>query len=136
MRAKLIHIAVGIRGIIICIKDLVLYTSTRNNSHIRNRSNNAKSIWWNKKNKGDHIKFSENWLINNVKNSGCLFLNVHIFARAYPIRRYNTVQIGPKMKLGGLKLGFIKCRYHCVSPELDRTPDNSPRLRQVSMHVK
>ena len=71
--------------------------------------------WCQLKNKKDQAKLKINWM---AKRSIDLFfwgcVECQIIAKEIPIIKYNIVQTGPKIQLGGLKLGLIKYWYQLV----------------------
>ena len=54
--------------------------------------------------------------------------------RDNPIKKYNVVQTGPKIKLGGLKKGLLRLAYHVGIWESVKTEPKIPIASQININ--
>ena len=103
---------------------------------ISNISIKAMPNKWQLKNKKDQAKLKTNWM---AKRSIALFfwgcLECQIIAKAMPIIKYKIVQTGPKIKLGGLKLGLFKYWYQSVIDWIVLKPLAIPKVSVVMVEI-
>lgn len=91
---------------------------------------------WNLKNKKLQQKFKKSC---TAKTTKAFFLKSLLGACSIryseiPINRYNTVQTGPNMALGGLKKGLTSVTYQLFTPEAVAMPPIAPIDKQASRH--
>ena len=104
-------------------------------AHSKTISINAYNGFCIPKNKNDHNILSNNWIPNKVKAIlACFFLKPFSQTKynEMPIKTYNVIQTGPKIQLGGLKIGFCKVRYQ-VETELEV---NTEPIKAASKGIK
>ena len=48
---------------------------------------------------------------------------------------YSTVQTGPKIQFGGLKLGLFNVRYQSLTEDWVANPDKKPMIRHIATEM-
>ena len=79
----------------------------------------------------DHNELSASWIPNIMNAFFVLFLLSQIMYKEIPIKRYNSVQTGPKTQLGGLKNGLFKVTYHVETEDTVKTDPIIPANWQI-----
>lgn len=62
-------------------------------------------------------------------------LFIHIKYKDTPIRKYNAIQTGANIQLGGEKLGFVKIGYQVVTEEEVNTDPVTPASWQTANEI-
>ena len=94
-----------------CFVNIIVIAIAIHNSVITIKPNRG---FCNPKNTADHNKFRVSCK-QKTANACLRFFDsrfTHVRYSEIDIKKYNTVQTGPKTQLGGLKLGFTKSAYH------------------------